>query len=70
MAINKWWAVDSKEIYWLESTDRTDLGANLIAPQFDDTGIDSGAEVDTRDGNGSTPLRRAAFTTPSTWPAC
>jgi hypothetical protein len=41
MAMNKWWAVDSKEIYWLESTDRTDLGANLIAPQFDDTGKDN-----------------------------
>jgi hypothetical protein len=41
MPINKWWETDSKEIYWLESTDRDDLGANLHAPQFDDTGRDN-----------------------------
>jgi hypothetical protein len=41
MAINKWWTADSKEIYWLESTDRKDLGTNLHAPQFDDSGQDN-----------------------------
>ncbi len=40
MAIKKWWNTDSKEIYWLESTDREDLGTNLHAPKFNDAGQD------------------------------
>ena len=35
---NRWWEADRDEIYWLESTDREDLGANLHAPQKDDSG--------------------------------
>jgi len=29
---HSWWASDSDEKYWMESTDRKDLGVNLIAP--------------------------------------
>ena len=30
--INRWWDGDPAEKYWMEITDRSDLGANLIAP--------------------------------------
>lgn len=33
-----WWFGDSSERYWLESTDRTDVGANLRAPIADESG--------------------------------
>ncbi len=33
-----WWEADPVERYWLEATDRTDLGANLRAPEVDDAG--------------------------------
>lgn len=32
MAISDWWRHDAREHFWLEITDRADLGANLIAP--------------------------------------
>jgi len=35
---NRWWAADSAEIYWLETTDRADIGVDLKAPQKDDSG--------------------------------
>ena len=30
--INRWWDGNPAEKYWMEITDRSDLGANLIAP--------------------------------------
>jgi predicted RNA-binding protein with PUA-like domain len=36
--MNRWWKSDSSERYWLESTDREDLGSNLQAPIADDSG--------------------------------
>lgn len=36
--MNKWWAEDSTERYWLEVTDRQDLGADLRAPATDEAG--------------------------------
>ncbi|CAL9301517.1 protein NO VEIN domain-containing protein [Streptomyces sp. SudanB182_2057] len=38
MAVNKWWAHDPNERYWLEITNREDIGTNLLAPQVDDRG--------------------------------
>jgi len=38
MAINDWWAADPAERYWMEITDRDDLGADLIAPTADGSG--------------------------------
>ena len=38
MPINTWWEADPKECYWIEITDRDDLGENLIAPQLDKSG--------------------------------
>jgi hypothetical protein len=35
MAISEWWAGDPSERFWMEITDRSDLGANLHAPQKD-----------------------------------
>jgi hypothetical protein len=29
---NTWWNADPEERFWLESTDRSDLGANIVAP--------------------------------------
>jgi hypothetical protein len=37
-APHRWWDGDSSEIYWLETTDRPDLGVDLKAPQTDDHG--------------------------------
>lgn len=34
----RWWSGDPTERYWLESTDRKDLGTDLRAPAVDDTG--------------------------------
>lgn len=31
--MNRWWADDSNEIFWLEITDRPDIGVDLKAPQ-------------------------------------
>lgn len=36
--MHRWWRNDPRERIWLESTDRADLGANLHAPQMDDSG--------------------------------
>jgi hypothetical protein len=36
--IHEWWTADPRERYWMEITDRPDLGANLHAPQRDDAG--------------------------------
>ncbi len=36
--LNRWWEQDSAERYWMEITDRRDLGDDLIAPQVDDAG--------------------------------
>ncbi len=36
MAINRWWDGDTDERFWMETTGRTDLGANLLAPQLDE----------------------------------
>lgn len=38
MAINKWWRHDPHERYWLEITNREDIGTNLLAPQANDRG--------------------------------
>ncbi|MBD85884.1 MAG: hypothetical protein CL743_05135, partial [Chloroflexi bacterium] len=36
--MNKWWLDQDNERYWLESTDRKDIGADLYAPIYDDSG--------------------------------
>lgn len=36
--INDWWAEDRDEVFWMEITDRTNLGADLNAPQLADDG--------------------------------
>ncbi|WP_198351504.1 protein NO VEIN domain-containing protein [Streptomyces typhae] len=38
MAINKWWRHDPNERYWLEITNREDIGTNLLAPKTNDRG--------------------------------
>jgi hypothetical protein len=38
MAINDWWAGDPAERYWMEITDREDLGDDLRAPTLNGTG--------------------------------
>lgn len=38
MPINEWWAGDPDERYWLEITDREDLGGDLHAPKHDQSG--------------------------------
>src|SRR5262249_25647175 len=45
MPINVWWKDQPEERYWLETTDRTDLGANLRAPQKDDGGAENASYV-------------------------
>jgi hypothetical protein len=41
MAINEWWNGEPEERYWLEITDRSDLGGDLYAPQRDQAGHES-----------------------------
>ena len=36
MAIREWWRNSANERYWLEITDRPDIGVDLKAPQLDD----------------------------------
>ncbi len=36
--LNIWWEADPTERYWMEITDRLDLGQDLIAPQLDNAG--------------------------------
>lgn len=38
MAINEWWLSEPGETYWMETTGRSDIGANLLAPQEDEGG--------------------------------
>ena len=38
MAINSWWIDDPSERYWVEITDRPDLGENLFIPQMTTAG--------------------------------
>lgn len=38
MPINRWWRNDPNERYWLEITNRDDIGADLLAPQVNDAG--------------------------------
>ena len=35
VAINEWWAADPGQRFWMEITDRDDLGADLFAPTAD-----------------------------------
>lgn len=37
----RWWTDDPYEHYWLEATDRADIGADLHAPLFDSAGRDN-----------------------------
>ena len=36
--VNRWWEDDPSEIYWIEITDRPDIGVNLKAPQSRNSG--------------------------------
>ena len=36
--MNLWWSNQSSERYWLESTDREDIGSDLRAPELDQSG--------------------------------
>jgi hypothetical protein len=38
VAINDWWAADPDQRFWMEITDRSDLGADLFAPTANDKG--------------------------------
>jgi hypothetical protein len=38
MAINEWWVGDPKQRFWMEITDRDDLGADLLAPTTNGSG--------------------------------
>lgn len=38
VALHERWAGAGSERFWLEITDRTDIGVNLTAPKQDDTG--------------------------------
>ena len=40
MPINRWWDANPSEIYWLETTERDDIGVDLHAPQLDDRGVE------------------------------
>jgi hypothetical protein len=40
MTINEWWSGDPDQRFWMEITDRADLGSDLHAPQVDDVGRD------------------------------
>jgi 5-methylcytosine-specific restriction protein A len=39
--MNRWWLQGADERFWLEATDRTDLGSDLRAPATDDSGRDN-----------------------------
>ncbi|MGV2901354.1 hypothetical protein ACNPM4_06725 [Microbacterium sp. AGC62] len=41
MTIRAWWTGDPAETYWMEITDRNDLGGELWAPKEDATGGES-----------------------------
>jgi hypothetical protein len=42
MAIRTWWTGVPEQRFWMEITDRSDTGANLVAPQHDGVGKRSG----------------------------
>src|SRR5690242_11399833 len=39
--MNRWWQGDDDERYWLEATDREDIGVDLKAPEADGSGRES-----------------------------
>jgi predicted HNH restriction endonuclease len=39
--MHEWWANWSDQKFWLEATDREDIGANLRAPELDESGKDN-----------------------------
>src|SRR5262245_41443890 len=39
--MNRWWSQQPGERYWLEATDREDIGADLRAPETDESGRDN-----------------------------
>jgi predicted RNA-binding protein with PUA-like domain len=39
--MNRWWSHEPTERYWLEATDREDIGADLRAPETDESGQDN-----------------------------
>jgi hypothetical protein len=41
VSINNWWTSDGSEIFWMEITDRSDLGSALWAPQLNGAGSES-----------------------------
>jgi hypothetical protein len=41
MEIHEWWLLDPSERYWLETTNRTDVGVDLNAPTVDERGIEN-----------------------------
>jgi hypothetical protein len=38
VAINEWWTADTDQRFWMEITDRDDLGSDLFAPRTDGSG--------------------------------
>ncbi|MFB6855867.1 protein NO VEIN domain-containing protein [Streptomyces sp. NPDC056341] len=40
MPVNRWWRRDPSERFWLEITNRDDIGTNLLAPQVNDQGVE------------------------------
>ncbi|WP_410535472.1 protein NO VEIN domain-containing protein [Streptomyces sp. KL2] len=40
LPINRWWVGDPSERYWLEITNRPDIGTNLHAPKVNDSGAE------------------------------
>jgi hypothetical protein len=38
MAIQRWWDGNNSERYWMEITEREDIGADLHAPKVDGSG--------------------------------
>jgi hypothetical protein len=45
MTMNAWWEGNHYESYWMEITDREDLGADLHAPQLDGGAASTGPTV-------------------------
>jgi hypothetical protein len=41
MPTDRWWIGDSAERFWLEATDRSDIGVDLRAPETDEAGKDN-----------------------------
>ncbi len=61
VAIDEWWAADPNQRFWMEITDRHDLGADLFAPTTNDKGRPYwGYELITYVQAGATPRGVAA----------